>query len=348
MAPPLGCPVCGGENPPRSTSCATCGWLLVSPVGAGFPTTPPGGEAAGGATREAWRQLKDRTEEVRRLETLLWERARLLDERSADIDKRARSAGRARRGRAPEPAPGITLDLPETADRIATWVRGLDEALGGGIPRGFVVLLAGAPGTMKTTLGLWILARNAVARGRKGLYLTCEENAGSLLRQAAAMGIPLDAVKGRVHILDGRILGRAAGKRTWFAALKDAVEAARKGDRLDLLVLDSLEGLEALSGFGDRRQDLFRLFEWLRGLELTTFVIAERADYVVRGMVLQPRHEEDFLADGVLHLRMHATSDVDVQRRIRVVKMRGTPHEMGYLTLHVGRGELEASRAMGG
>ena len=351
------CPVCGEATRPHSATCATCGWILISPEGgSGAEKEPRDAEspAGGGAVpgdepvSDGWRRLRIRTEEVRRLESLLWERAKLLDERAAEIERRTRRTHYPRRGKGAAEELGTQTPLPEIAGRVAMRVRGLDEALGGGIPRGFVVVLAGAPGTMKTTLALWVLAKNAATSGRAGLYVTCEESAGSLLRQAAAIGIPIDALRGKVHILDGRTVARAAGKRTWLTGLKEAVEAARKADRLDLLVLDSLESLETLARFGDRRQEIFRLFEWLRGLDLTALVIAERADYVVRGMVLQPRHEEDFLADGVLHLRMHATSDVEVQRRIRVVKMRGTRHEMGYLALHVGHGDLEASRVLGG
>jgi KaiC/GvpD/RAD55 family RecA-like ATPase len=77
-------------------------------------------------------------------------------------------------------------------------------------------------------------------------------------------------------------------------------------------------------------------------------VIAERPDYIVGGHVLQGRYDENFLADGVLHLRLHPISDVDMQRRVRIVKMRGTKHEMGYLALHVDRGQFEAARALGG
>lgn len=353
MTNPNACPVCGEMCPPRATVCPTCGWMLSvrgsardqkrsgesdSPVPGSVEETP----------KDSWRRLRLRAEEVRRLEALLWERAKLLDERAAEIEKRARKRPGVRQPSAGGEDSRPQVPLPEVAGRLAMRVRGLDEALGGGIPRGFVVVVAGAPGTMKTTLGLWVLARNAAERGRRGLYITCEESAASLLRQAAAVGVPPDAIKGGVRILDARTLHLASGKGTWLAGLKEAVEAARRADQLDLLVLDSLEGLETLARFKERRQDLFRLFEWLRGLDVTTLVVAERADYVVHGMILQPRHEEDFLADGVIHLRMHATSDADVQRRIRVVKMRGTRHEMGYLALHVGRGELEASRVLGG
>jgi len=41
--------------------------------------------------------------------------------------------------------------------RIPTNVDGLDEVLGGGIPEGNIVLLSGAPGTMKTSLSYHVL-----------------------------------------------------------------------------------------------------------------------------------------------------------------------------------------------
>lgn len=233
--------------------------------------------------------------------------------------------------------------------RIQTHIAGLDQALGGGIPRGYVVIVEGAPGTMKSSLAFWVLARDGVDDGRRGLYVTCEESSGSLLRQMGALGLDLEAAAPHVRILDAAMLGRklAKPKTDWLKALRSTVESVRKDHPFDLLVIDSLEALSVMARFADRRQELFRLFEWLRDLGLTTFVIAERPDYVVHGNVLQGRYDENFLADGVLTLRLHMISDLDVQRRIRIVKMRGTKHETGYLALHVGDGELQVGRILG-
>ena len=38
-------------------------------------------------------------------------------------------------------------------------------------------------------------------------------------------------------------------------------------------------------------------------------------------------------ADGIIEVKMHQFSDVDVQRRIRVVKMRGSNHRTGFNAL---------------
>ena len=65
-------------------------------------------------------------------------------------------------------------------DRVKTFIQGFDEALGGGIPRGHVVLMSGSPGTMKTSVTFSILYNNVKA-GSKGLaaYFQCVEGEGN-------------------------------------------------------------------------------------------------------------------------------------------------------------------------
>ena len=54
------------------------------------------------------------------------------------------------------------------------------------------------------------------------------------------------------------------------------------------------------------------------------------------------------LSDGVVVLRLHGISDQEVQRRIRIMKLRGTKHETAYLAFHVGERELQVGRVLGG
>src|SRR2546426_4137386 len=98
-------------------------------------------------------------------------------------------------------------------------------------------------------------------------------------------------------------------------------------DGVDLLVIDSLEALEVLAKFEDRRTELFRFFEWLRDLGGTTLVLAEASsDAPFLGLEPpQPRRDETFLADGILELKMHPISDVEVQRRGRDPKKTAPP-----------------------
>src|SRR6266566_1879273 len=186
--------------------------------------------------------------------------------------------------------------------KISTYIEGLDEVLGGGFPVGHVVLLSGLPGTMKSTLSYAILHRNAKERGARCLYVSLEQTRKSLEDQMAAMGFDVEGVRGDVHILN---------------------------------VVDSLEALEVLAKFSDRRTELFQFFEWLRDLGATTLVLAEAASEApFLGLEApQPRRDETFLADGILELKMHPITDVEVQRRIRVSKMRGAHHRTGFSAL---------------
>jgi len=229
---------------------------------------------------------------------------------------------------------------------VPTFVQGFDEALGGGIPGGSVVVLAGASGTLKSSLALSILLGNAEAHGARGVYVTLEESGPSLLRQADSLGLETGTVARRVRILDAAAQVDGGGS-AWLDHLREGVEAIRASSGCDLLVIDSLEALEARADLKDRRREMFRFFEWLRSLEATTFVVAERPDIFVNNAVILGRWDEDFLADGVLHLRMHVT-ETEVQRRIRCVKMRRARHDPSYYALLVDGGRFVATRPLGG
>jgi KaiC/GvpD/RAD55 family RecA-like ATPase len=76
---------------------------------------------------------------------------------------------------------------------------------------------------------------------------------------------------------------------------------------------------------------MFQFFEWLRHLDITVLLIAEMSPDSNR----YSKYDESFLADGILLLKLAEVSDVDVQRRIRCVKMRGTRHSPGFFNLLV-------------
>ncbi len=224
------------------------------------------------------------------------------------------------------------------ARKVLTYVDGLDETLGGGLPAGHVILLSGLPGTMKSTLSYAILANNAEQRHAKGLYVTLEQTRRSLLAQMEAMGFHTEAVRDDVHLLDVGSIQKEIGKsatKPWIEFLQRTLSTKKDIDGIDLVVVDSLEALEVLAKFEDRRTELFQLFEWLRDLGATTLVLTEAApETSFFGLEASPpRKDETFLADGIIELKMHQISDVEVQRRIRVVKMRGSNHRTGFHAL---------------
>ncbi len=246
-----------------------------------------------------------------------------------------------------EPAPKRAAAPKGHPARVRTYIDGLDDTIAGGIPWGHVVLLEGSPGTMKSSVGFSILLQNAARDGMHCLYLSLEERTSSLLKQMGSLGLPLHVNQGSLVVLDPRAAKGLLGDHAdWIEGLRSAVAAIQTQRGLDLIAIDSLEALEVLAKFTDRRREIFRLFEWLRDLDITSLVITERPDWVIGGHVIQGRWDEDFLADGVIHLRQHLVSDLEVQRRIRVVKLRGTRHDTGYMALVLDDGRFKVTRAM--
>ncbi|HEY4186103.1 MAG TPA: ATPase domain-containing protein, partial [Polyangia bacterium] len=74
-----------------------------------------------------------------------------------------------------------------------TGVPGLDEVLGGGLPRDHLFLVQGDPGVGKTTLALQFLMTGLRA-GETCLYITLSETTDELRTVAASHGWSLDGV----------------------------------------------------------------------------------------------------------------------------------------------------------
>lgn len=236
---------------------------------------------------------------------------------------------------------------------VRTFVRGFDDELGGGIPRGQVVLLRGATGTMKSSLAYSILHHNA-AKGVKGLYVSLEQDATSLLGQMAALGLRpadvsdalpvLDLSRGRAH-LEGlaekmRELTRGKAERAMAAIFKAKLSQLKREVGYDLLAIDSWNALELALDFQDRRKETFDLFEWLRNVGCTTFLVAELPADGEEGL------EEEFLSDAIFRLRLEPVSETSFQRRIQCSKMRSANHSSDFFTLVYEGDHFEIAKAI--
>jgi KaiC/GvpD/RAD55 family RecA-like ATPase len=237
-------------------------------------------------------------------------------------------------------------------DKVKTYVEGFDEVLGGGIPGGSIVLLSGLPGTMKSSLAYSILLQNAADKDFRGLYVTLEQKRDSILSQMHSMGFTKGEPQDKIEIFDIARIRKEAGERTeakfWIEYLRKVINLKRQISDFNIFVLDSLEAMEFLERADGRRSQIFHLFEWLREWNITAFLVTEAPpEPTIQGLTtVEAKSDVDYLADGIIHLRMHHVNDVDVQRRIRCIKMRGTRHDMSYFALVFENGVFSITRPM--
>jgi KaiC/GvpD/RAD55 family RecA-like ATPase len=249
-------------------------------------------------------ELKDLRDEVRRLR----EQVTALASASA----------------AARPAPGD--------ERLPTYVGGLDAHLEGGVPRGSVLAITGPGGSMKTSLGLYVLVKNRAA-GRRGVYVTVEESRDSILRTMRHLGLGKDD-DFLVDIARLRVEREGAEEiRDWLRVLKDFLVRRNQRERVDLIVIDTMDVLASMAHLEDPRNELFHFFHFLRSMGVTTYVIAN-ADSSGSGLA----HDLTFLADGVFELRFSGAGEGKVQLLFRCVKMRHTNHSRDYFVLAYDKG----------
>ncbi|MBR9705457.1 hypothetical protein GOV14_00315 [Candidatus Pacearchaeota archaeon] len=248
-------------------------------------------------------------------------------------------------------------------ERVKTHIIGLDENLEGGIPINHTVLFSGTAGTMKSSITFNILYNEALD-GNTGLYLTLEQSTDSLLNHMVNLDFDLSKInlivipdisniekdiksatkKGSLIIADlGAIRKKLKDTKfssgsDWLNAIFNLIKKVAKSTDLKLFVLDSLAALYVLSKFEDPRSKLFFIFESLRDLNLTSYLISE-APYS-RNNITEFGVEE-YLADGVIQLQLTERYR-KVTREISIVKMRTTNCNLDIFTLEYKNGKFQA------
>ena len=220
---------------------------------------------------------------------------------------------------------------------LRTGVPGLDEVLFGGLPSRGVYLVAGEPGTGKTTLGLQFLDEGC-KRGERTLFVTISQDRCDLDRIARSHGMTLDAIAveeisalSRAHTVEDRqsVIDTSAVE---LSSLMRSLRDAMKRSGADRIVVDSLFELRLLAGdtLGYRRE-LLLLRDIVRDLNATALFLDYGDDE------LGDRQLEG-LANGVLMLGKETPSYGPELRSVRVDKMRGHGFVGGHHDLTIRRG----------
>jgi circadian clock protein KaiC len=214
---------------------------------------------------------------------------------------------------------------PRTATRLSSGVPGLDALLGGGIPAGDAVMLAGATGTGKSTFGM-LFAADGLRRGEAVVVAAFEEYPTDYLNRLRAFDVDPDAMvaAGKLLITYLRPLDLSVDE-----ALAELLTNVRQSGATRV-VIDSLTGFEvalAPAFREDFRESLYRLVGALTATGVTVFMVHEA---VATSTDLNFTGERvSFITDDIL-VQRYVELDGVLQKVLSVVKMRRSTHSQAF------------------
>lgn len=219
------------------------------------------------------------------------------------------------------------------SDLVHTGITGLDDILLGGIKQGNILLVEGAPGAGKTTLGLEFIYRGVANFDEPGLIISFELSPEKLLRDAAGFGWDFKALEreGKLKIIytsPSVILQELQSHEGLLMT-----EMKRMGAKRILI-----DGLTPLKLFGEMfngrpfRDSLHLLVETLQRQEVTA-VLTREVPSSETARAAEFSHEQ-FICDTILTLRNEPRGRSNI-RSIEVSKSRGQDFITGKHTMRI-------------
>ncbi|OIQ94076.1 circadian clock protein kinase KaiC [mine drainage metagenome] len=210
---------------------------------------------------------------------------------------------------------GVAAVSPLSTARLNIGVPGLDEMLGGGLPRGYSLLVAGPSGSGKSILASAFLAEG-VRCGETGVIAAFEQHPNRSRDRALMDLIESD----RVGLVDSRAADLSIDEIILLLMREiQRLKASR-------VVIDSLSGFElalAPTFQEDFRESLLRLVTTLTGAGVTVLMTSELEDRYT-DLRFSP-YGAAFMTDAIV-VQRYIEIDSRLLRVMAVVKVRASAH----------------------
>jgi circadian clock protein KaiC len=226
-----------------------------------------------------------------------------------------------------------SLQSRQSLESIVTGIRGLDEIFLGGVKKNNIILIEGAPGTGKTSLGLEFIYRGAKEYDESGLIISFELSPQKLLRDAAGFGWNFETLEaeGKVKIIYTSptvILEELQSPDGVLSTEIKAMGAKR-------VLIDGLAPLRILSDVMSRRpfrDSLHMLIESLIRFDVTAMMTNEITH--PNGDFRDSGSHERFVCDTIITLGTRKDRR-QMFRTIEILKSRGQDYITGQHTLKI-------------
>jgi circadian clock protein KaiC len=217
-------------------------------------------------------------------------------------------------------------------DSSPTGIKGLDDSIGGGFPKGAVVLLSGSSGSGKTTISFqWLF--EGIKNNENCIYITLTEPIFKSLKNLESMKFyDRDAIEQeRLKIIDMREVYERDGFNQ--EKILDFIEDQVKQTNAKRLCIDSITAIAYnLDDKAKIRKFIFELGKILATLGCTTILtseVAEEKKFSVYGV-------EEFISDVIIRLDQIKMIN-GLQKKMQIIKVRGSSYKSDELFYRISK-----------
>ena len=240
-------------------------------------------------------------------------------------------------------------DSKDGSNVLKTNIPGFDELFdNGGIPKGNSVMIAGGPGTGKSTFCRQICV-NQINQGKRCMYVSFEEGKERIMQSMHEFGWDVtDAVNNGDFLIQNinpldilrmkfGSLGGSGSATELSAKIKPLV--IPQGFQPEIIVVDSLTAIIAASITKEKNYRVYlqQLFSFFEETGSTSLLVAETDPLPKR---FSDSGIEEFLADGIIVL-YNVQQDDGRQNAIEILKMRYGKHEKKIVKMNITEHGLE-------
>lgn len=219
-------------------------------------------------------------------------------------------------------------------ERLSTGDPGLDQVLGGGLPVGSLIIVAGPPGSGKTILAQQMCFTNATSERKAVYYTTWSEPHDKMVRHLETFGFfDLDALGDRVEFLHLAEQIGSTGNGSFAPAAEEILRRSFETKPV-IIVIDSSKALHDVVEPDEFRRAIYDLASRVAYSNAVLIMVGEYT------AAETPSRPEFAVADGILQLENEAHGPTD-RRWLRVLKMRGSEVAAGQHSFRIGDGGVE-------